>query len=141
MAPDTSEQVAEPPVLLTPERSAAAMAETAVDPLPLAAPAGVEFPLAAIGLLAATHFVVDISASTINPLWQGFAERFQVAPRELLWVTAAWTVSNSLAQILFAWWADRMTQRWLLWAGAIVGVACLSCAVLPPDRGRSRSCW
>jgi FSR family fosmidomycin resistance protein-like MFS transporter len=132
VAPDTSEQVAEPPPLPAPERSAVTVAEAAVDPLPFAEPAGVEFPLAAIGLLAATHFVVDISASTINPLWQGFEEKFGLAHGQLLGVTAAWTVSNSIAQVLFAWWADRMTQRWLLWAGAIVGVACLSCAGFAP---------
>jgi MFS family permease len=90
--------------------------------------AGSAAPLGAISVLAVTHFLVDISASTINPLWQGFEERFQMRHGGLLWVTAAWTISNSIAQLLFAWWADRMHQRWLLWAGAAVGIVCLSCA-------------
>lgn len=90
--------------------------------------AGISAPLAAISVLAAAHFLVDIAASTINPLWQGFEERFQMRHGGLLWVTAAWTISNSIAQLLFAWWADRMHQRWLLWAGAAVGIVCLSCA-------------
>lgn len=106
-----------------------ASARPAIGEAPVADPmAGNAARLAAISVLAAAHFLVDISASTINPLWQGFEDRFQMRHGGLLWVTAAWTISNSIAQLLFAWWADRMHQRWLLWAGAVVGIACLSCA-------------
>lgn len=89
-------------------------------------------PLVAISLLAAMHFLVDTAAGTINPLWQGFEERFGVRSGGLLWVYVCWQAASSFSQLLFAWWADRAPQRWLIWAGPVVGTACMGLTGLAP---------
>jgi MFS transporter, FSR family, fosmidomycin resistance protein len=82
-------------------------------------------PLLAISLLAAMHFLVDTSAGTINPLWQGFEDRMHVARGGLLWVYVCWQAANSFSQLMFAWWADRAPQRWLIWVGPLLGASCM----------------
>lgn len=82
-------------------------------------------PLLAISLLAAMHFLVDTAAGTVNPLWQGFEERMRVPTGGLLWVIFCWQLATSFSQLLFAWWADRAPQRWLIWAGPCVGATCM----------------
>jgi FSR family fosmidomycin resistance protein-like MFS transporter len=82
-------------------------------------------PLLAISLLAAMHFLVDTAAGSVNPLWQGFEKQFGVGHGGLLWVVYCWQAATSFSQLLFAWWADRAPQRWLIWAGPCVGVCCM----------------
>lgn len=96
-----------------------------VDAAPLK---GVPSPLTAITLLAATHFLVDVSAGSINPLWQGFEDQLRVERGGLLWVYIAWSAATSFAQLLFAWWADRAPRRWLVWVGPLVGILCVGLA-------------
>lgn len=38
-----------------------------------------------------------------------------------------WNVANSMLQLPIAYWADRRDARWLVWAGPIVGTACVGC--------------
>ncbi|MFO1092102.1 MAG: hypothetical protein U0992_02160 [Planctomycetaceae bacterium] len=57
--------------------------------------AGSATPVVAISLLAAMHFLVDTAAGTINPLWQGFEERFGVRSGGLLWVYVCWQAASS----------------------------------------------
>ncbi len=82
-------------------------------------------PLIAICLLAATHFLVDVSAGSVNPLWQGFEDHLRIERGGLLWVYVGWSAATSFAQLLFAWWADRAPRRWLVWAGPLVGIVCV----------------
>ncbi|MFO1096559.1 MAG: MFS transporter, partial [Planctomycetaceae bacterium] len=95
--------------------------------------AGSTTPVVAISLLAAMHFLVDTAAGTINPLWQGFEERFGVRSGGLLWVYVCWQAASSFSQLLFAWWADRAPQRWLIWAGPCIGAACMGLTGLAPN--------
>ncbi|MBL8850059.1 MAG: MFS transporter [Planctomycetaceae bacterium] len=123
--PGTSVRVVESPV-----ETAAPAAERQPAPSPLA---GVASPMLAISLLAAMHFLVDTAAGTINPLWQGFEDRLQLQRGGLLWVYVCWQAASSFSQLLFAWWADRAPQPWLIWAGPCVGAACMGLTGLAPN--------
>jgi FSR family fosmidomycin resistance protein-like MFS transporter len=87
----------------------------------------------AIIVLAAAHFLVDVSAGTVNPLWQGFEDHLEVRRGGLLWVYVGWSIATSFAQLFFAWWADRAPQRWLVWLGPLVGIVCVGLAGLAPS--------
>jgi FSR family fosmidomycin resistance protein-like MFS transporter len=84
-------------------------------------------------VLAAAHFLVDVSAGTVNPLWQGFEDHFEVRRGGLLWVYVGWSIATSFAQLFFAWWADRAPQRWLVWLGPLIGIICVGLAGLAPS--------
>lgn len=90
-------------------------------------------PLLAISLLATMHFLVDTAAGSINPLWQGFEERMRLPKGGLLWVVFCWQMATSFSQLLFAWWADRAPQRWLIWAGPCVAAICMGLTGLARD--------
>ena len=98
------------------------------------APVRAASPLIAICLLAATHFLVDVSAGSVNPLWQGFEDQLRIERGGLLWVYVGWSAATSFAQLLFAWWADRAPRRWLVWAGPLVGIVCVGLAGIAPSQ-------
>jgi len=80
-----------------------------------------------LGLLAATHFLVDIVASTTNPIWPTLEENLQLNAGGLLWVYVAWSIATSFSQLLFGLWADRHHSRWLIWTGPCIAIICISC--------------
>jgi len=117
------------PAVLSPTEGSLADVGTAASPVSVA-PTGTFLqetatPLLAISLLAAMHFLVDTAAGTINPLWQGFEDRMHVPRGGLLWVYVCWQAATSFSQLLFAWWADRAPQRWLIWVGPLLGACCM----------------
>jgi len=86
--------------------------------------------LAAIGVLAGVHFLIDFFASSVNPLWQDYERRVGVAREGLLPLYVAWVVATSLSQLAFGWWSDRSTRRVLIWIGPLAGILCVSAAAL-----------
>ena len=75
-----------------------------------------------LGVLAALHFLVDVVAGTTSPLWPGLERKLGLPNRGLLWVYVVWSISTSVCQLIFGWWADRWNTRWLVWAGPLVGI-------------------
>lgn len=84
-------------------------------------------PLTMLALLAAAHFVVDIVASTTNPVWPSLEQNLALDRGGLLWVYVCWSLSTSFSQLFFGLWADRHPCRWLIWAGPLVAMLCISC--------------
>lgn len=102
---------------------------------PLAAPTSARTsaaanPWAMLALLAGAHFLVDIVAGTINPLWPGLEKNLSLPTGELLWVYVCWSLATSFGQLAVALWADRRPSRWLIWSGPLLAILCLSCVGL-----------
>lgn len=76
--------------------------------------------------LAAAHCLVDLVALFVQPLWPSLQQKLSTGNASIQWVYVFWTVSASMSQLLFGYWGDRVSGRWLLWAGPIVCVVCLS---------------
>lgn len=76
--------------------------------------------------LALAHCLVDLVALFVQPLWPRLQESLASNGASIQWVYVAWTLAGSLSQVLFGYWGDRLSGRWMLWAGPIVGVICLS---------------
>lgn len=87
-------------------------------------------PLTVLVLLAATHFLVDIVAGTISPLWPTLEKSLRLNAGGLLWIYVAWSIATSFSQLLFGLWADRHHSRWLIWTGPCLAILCLSCVGL-----------
>jgi FSR family fosmidomycin resistance protein-like MFS transporter len=74
---------------------------------------------------AATHFLVDATAGTLNPLWPRLDGHYHL----VAWQSAAlfflWQMTTSVSQFWFGLYGDRFPSRWLLWAGPLAAVVCL----------------
>jgi len=76
--------------------------------------------------LIAAHFLVDVVASIINPLWPTLQRQTGSGDGEFLWLFVAWNVATSASQIGFAVVGDRFRGHWLLWIGPAVAICCIS---------------
>ncbi len=90
-------------------------------------------PAITLAMLAATHFLVDIIASTTNPLWPSLETRYALPAGGLLWVYVLWSVTNSFGQLFFGILSDRTSCRWLIWCGPAVAIICISSLGLAPS--------
>lgn len=77
--------------------------------------------------IAFAHLVVDTVALSVQPLWPDLRSRLTLGDGEFQTVYLLWNVANSLLQLPIAYWADRRDARWLVWAGPVVGTACVGC--------------
>src|SRR4029453_11003928 len=75
---------------------------------------------------AATHFLVDATAGMLNPLWPRLDGHFQMTGWGGAVIFFLWEMSNSVSQFWFGLYGDRFHARWLLWAGPMIAVICLS---------------
>ena len=73
-----------------------------------------------------THFLVDVIAGTVNPLWPVLEQKI-AGPGGCLWIYVAWTIATSFSQLVGVAGADRLSLRWMIWAGPAVALVCLSC--------------
>jgi FSR family fosmidomycin resistance protein-like MFS transporter len=80
-----------------------------------------------LALLASAHFLVDIVAGTTSPLWPTLEENLLLNTGGLLWVYVCWSIATSFGQLFFGIWADRRPLPWLIWAGPLLAILCLSC--------------
>ena len=86
-------------------------------------------PAAALAVLlglTATHFLVDVVASTVTPLWPSLQSRLALGDGAIFGVYLAWTIATSVSQLLFGWLGDRLCGRWWLWVGPLAAVVCVS---------------
>src|SRR5688500_11645506 len=71
---------------------------------------------------AATHFLVDAVAGTLNPLWPRLDTHFQL----VAWQNAAlfflWQMTSSVSQFVFGVYGDCFRCCWLLWAGPLAAL-------------------
>ena len=90
-------------------------------------------PWSLLALLSASHFLVDIVAGTINPLWPALEQHLSLERGGILWVYVCWSLATSFSQLIFGLWADRIPCRWLIWAGPLVAILSISCVGLAPS--------
>jgi FSR family fosmidomycin resistance protein-like MFS transporter len=81
---------------------------------------------ALLPLLIAAHCLVDIFASTIQPLWPDLQSGLALDDGAIQGAYVTWSLSTSVSQLFFGYWGDRSGRRWLIWAGPALGVVCLS---------------
>ena len=75
-------------------------------------------------VLTAMHFVVDVVASQIIPLWPTLEQRYQFPT---FWMLCIWGFGSSFCQLGFAMIGDRAASRWLVWLGPATSCVCLGC--------------
>ncbi len=76
--------------------------------------------------LIVAHFLVDAVASTINPLWPALQRQTHSGDVQFLWLFVAWNLANSASQMAFGLFGDLFHARWLIWAGPVTAILCLS---------------
>ena len=80
----------------------------------------------ALWLLAGAHFLVDLYAATVNPLWPDLQRGLALGDGSIQWAYLSWSLASSVSQLAFGYWGDRARGRWLLWLGPAAGVVALS---------------
>ncbi len=82
-------------------------------------------PLKLLLLLASAHVAVDTIALAIQPLWPDLREGLALGDAEFQFVFVLWNLANSLIQLPIGYWAERHKAIWLIWAGPLLGAACV----------------
>ena len=80
-------------------------------------------------IVALGHFVVDILASQMLPVWPALGRNLSLDLHELRWVIILWTSTMSFMQVVFGYLSDRVRLNQLIWIGP--GVAALSLSMVP----------
>ena len=76
--------------------------------------------------LALLHTIVDTSALLVSPLWDRITVECRLAGLSLFGVMLAHSMPTSLAQGVFGFLRERKRLRWLMCAGPILAVVCLT---------------
>jgi FSR family fosmidomycin resistance protein-like MFS transporter len=74
---------------------------------------------------AATHFLVDMVAGMLNPLWPRLDAHYSLAAWEGAGLFFLWQMTTSVSQFWFGMYGDRFSARWLLAAGPLAAILCL----------------
>jgi FSR family fosmidomycin resistance protein-like MFS transporter len=76
--------------------------------------------------LAALHALVDTFALFLQPLWPDLQQSLGLGEGSVQWAYISWSLATSLSQLFFGYFGDRYRGRWLLWAGPLLGMVCVS---------------
>ena len=76
--------------------------------------------------LALLHTIVDTSALLVSPLWDRITVECRLAGLSLVGVMLAHSMPTSLAQGVFGFLRERKRLRWLMFAGPVLAVVCLT---------------
>jgi FSR family fosmidomycin resistance protein-like MFS transporter len=74
---------------------------------------------------AATHFLVDAVAGTLNPLWPRLDTHYHLAGWQNAGLFFLWQMTTSVSQLFFGIYGDRFNSRWLIWVGPLAAIVCL----------------
>jgi MFS transporter, FSR family, fosmidomycin resistance protein len=99
------------------------------------APRAAHVGVAMLVTLTLVHALVDAFASSVQPLWPSFQRDLKLPDGSIQWVIIAWSLTTSTSQLFFGYLGDRHSGRWLLWAGPLLGIACMGCV------GLANSVW
>ncbi|MDP6444676.1 MAG: MFS transporter [Pirellulaceae bacterium] len=78
-----------------------------------------------LALLVATHFVVDLFATVVVPLWPKLEDQYGW-PGGDLYLYVVWSLTTSFCQLLFGGLSDRFALRWVVWVGPAMAIICLN---------------
>lgn len=77
-------------------------------------------------LLTLAHALVDTFAGMVQPLWPDLQRGLSLDDGVMQWAFVLWSLATSVSQLGFGYLGDRGRRHWWLWAGAAVGVVCMS---------------
>lgn len=77
-------------------------------------------------VLTLAHGLVDTFSGFVQPLWPDLQRSLALGDGPIQWAYVLWALASSVSQLAFGYWGDRARGRWLLWAGPLVGLVCLS---------------
>ncbi|MEC7555717.1 MAG: MFS transporter [Planctomycetota bacterium] len=86
--------------------------------------------------LALLHTIVDTSALLVSPLWDRITVECRLAGLSLVGVMLAHSMPTSLAQGVFGFLRERKRLRWLMFAGPVLAVVCLTTVGVVAAAGR-----
>lgn len=78
-----------------------------------------------LAALTLAHLVVDAFAASVHPLWPDLQDRLGGGPGMIQAAFLLWSLTTSASQLVFGYLGDRHRGDWLLWAGPMVGIACM----------------
>jgi FSR family fosmidomycin resistance protein-like MFS transporter len=76
-------------------------------------------------VLTLVHLIVDAFAASVHPLWPDLQKRLGGGAGMISAAFLLWSLTTSASQLVFGFLGDRYRGSWLLWAGPLVGVACM----------------
>ncbi len=79
----------------------------------------------ALIVLTVLHFLVDLVAGQMNPVWPTLSERSGLGPSAKFWLLLIWMLTTSFSQLGFSLLGDSVVMRWLVWLGPATGIVCL----------------
>jgi FSR family fosmidomycin resistance protein-like MFS transporter len=74
---------------------------------------------------AATHFLVDLTAGMLNPLWPRLDDHYRLLSGQGAGLFLLWGMTTSVSQFIFGLLGDRFASPWLIWVGPLAAVVCL----------------
>lgn len=80
----------------------------------------------ALLVLMAMHFLVDITAGMVSPLWPDIEIQCRTGTTGTFWLLTIWMLSTSMSQLAFAIVGNTSSGGWLLWCGPIIAGLCLA---------------
>ncbi|QDV32961.1 MFS transporter [Tautonia plasticadhaerens] len=78
-----------------------------------------------LAALTMAHLVVDAFAASVHPLWPDLQDRLGGGPGMIQAAFLLWSLTTSASQLVFGYLGDRHRGEWMLWAGPMVGIACM----------------
>ena len=89
-------------------------------------------------LLTLIHALVDAFAAMVQPLWPDLQTSLAINDVTMQGLFVLWNLANSVSQLAFGYWGDRVRGRWMVWSGtalAVVGMSSLGLARSVPALG------
>lgn len=77
-----------------------------------------------LAVVSSSHLVVDTVAGQMSPLWPELSQHYDMPSTS--GCLLVWTLATSVFQLLFGVLGDSMRGQWLMIAGPMVAVGCLS---------------
>ncbi|MFM2096216.1 MAG: hypothetical protein RIS70_3340, partial [Planctomycetota bacterium] len=77
-----------------------------------------------LAIVSCSHLVVDTVAGQMSPLWPALSQHYDMPSTS--GCLLVWTLATSVFQLMFGVLGDSMRGQWLMIAGPMVAVGCLS---------------
>jgi FSR family fosmidomycin resistance protein-like MFS transporter len=87
----------------------------------------------ALLVLMAMHFLVDVTAGMVSPLWPDIEVQCRTGATGTFWLLMIWMLSTSMSQLGFALIGNTVSGGWLLWCGPIISGLCLGGVAFSSD--------
>jgi FSR family fosmidomycin resistance protein-like MFS transporter len=76
-------------------------------------------------VLTLVHLIIDAFAASVHPLWPDLQKRLGGGAAMIQAAFLFWSLTTSASQLVFGYFGDRYRGGWMLWAGPLVGIACM----------------